>query len=262
MSSNSNEASANALRQLQNNLDPPFGTSFFKTERIRILNEEKIPVTMIQIKLSEYTITWDVQLYKYAVNGDPHDPNFIENGGQIYVMLVHSGSIQTTVNLPSMKFEFEVAAQKDSSDVSVLYQYPTTGSGMRVDNQANVLSYEIDFGQTFQMLTNAGNETVSFEAKYCESFIRVDSAQRGDKVSSKAMFAITPNSGENDPELGTLPSNTIYQIYGFSLLTNQAISAWPAKYTFTHRMGLMPVDGATFIFAPAKSSTVNINLGF
>ncbi|KAL0947995.1 hypothetical protein HGRIS_010620 [Hohenbuehelia grisea] len=249
------------VRKLQNNLEPPFGTLYFKTERVVILNEETIPISMVASpNIYKYTIAWNVQLYKYAVNGDPHDPDFIKNGGQIYVIMVHSGAIQTSENPFYMRFEFEVAPQGGSNNISALYQYPTTGSGVQVDNKATVLAYEIDFGQTFQMLANGGNEPMSFEAKYYESFTRVESMQKGDKTGMKTMFAITPNSGKEDPENGTLPANTIYQIYGFSVFTNQTLSSWPAKYTFTHRIGFP--EGFNLFTAPPKWKSVEIDLGF
>ncbi|KAL0957902.1 hypothetical protein HGRIS_000083 [Hohenbuehelia grisea] len=246
-------------RKYENNLEPPLGTMFFNTKRHNIFDRKLLHAVRPHKSLEAswipaYTLTWDVQVYKYAVNGDPQDADFAKNGGQIYVIMVHSGTIECNDydGQIGVRFEFEVAPHDEQRNVVPLHQFPTTGSGQKDDK--NTL-YEIDFKQTFQMINNGGSDAFSFNASYNETFTRVKTVQTGDKTATSVRFKINPLE---DPKDSTIPWNTTHQIHAFSVFTSQNLGDWPRKFDFIHRKSWPAPDLGT----QSIVSTVTIALGF
>ncbi|KAL0953228.1 hypothetical protein HGRIS_004481 [Hohenbuehelia grisea] len=217
-------------RRIENHLEPPIGTMFYKFERITIVRER--PMHFVALPPFDgsrynYTVTWEIDVYKYAVNGDPRDPNFASNNGRIYIIIVHRGSVRSGQNLNGMRFVFRVSTGLDAT-----HQLPRSGSGHR---EGDDMHYEIDFRQTFHMLSNQGNDHISFEARYFENVPRIKSMQTSDIRGRAAIeFSVDPNTTAG---LTAIPANSSFAVQGFSVFTYQDPSSWPRHFSFTHTIG-------------------------
>ncbi|KAJ8502793.1 hypothetical protein ONZ45_g11425 [Pleurotus djamor] len=96
----------------------------------------------------------------------PDDPNFVHNGGAVYVVLVHSGSaaLGSTASA-GMEHCFDVfqAPSVGGSAGAAMKQLPTSNSGTK---NGDVTSYPLSFIQDMQMFRSNGNETFTFSAQY------------------------------------------------------------------------------------------------
>lgn len=71
-------------------------------------------------------LTWSVDLYKYVTGAEPSDPNFRQNGGVIYIVMVHRGIANNQNNARSNEYGYRVTVP---STLSTVLHYPATGSG-------------------------------------------------------------------------------------------------------------------------------------
>ncbi|KAJ8495593.1 hypothetical protein ONZ45_g12784 [Pleurotus djamor] len=67
----------------QNNLVPPAGTRYYRFERFPMITNRTLD--------NRSTVTWSIDAYVYLANAPPF-PTFTVDGGEVYVVLVHSGS--------------------------------------------------------------------------------------------------------------------------------------------------------------------------
>ncbi|KAJ8515703.1 hypothetical protein ONZ45_g6924 [Pleurotus djamor] len=67
----------------QNNLVPPTGTRYYRFERYSVITNRNLD--------NRSTVTWTVDAYVYLANAPP-SPTFTADGGEVFVVLVHSGS--------------------------------------------------------------------------------------------------------------------------------------------------------------------------
>ncbi|KAL0948776.1 hypothetical protein HGRIS_008906 [Hohenbuehelia grisea] len=224
-----------AERRIENHLTPPIGTTFFRFERITLANQQAMEFSSLQdFSQFNYNLTWEIDVYKYAVNGDPRDPDFAANNGQIYVIIVHRGAVRSGQNRHDMRFFFSVSPSfTNNVPLTALHQLPRSGSG--VSNGDN-LHYEIDFRQTFQMLNNQGNNHFSFDARYFENVVRIESMQISELNGQAARFTISPNTSAG---LTSLPANRVYPVQGFSVFTSRDFSTWPIEFLFLHNSGFV-----------------------
>ncbi|KAL0947407.1 hypothetical protein HGRIS_013520 [Hohenbuehelia grisea] len=228
----------NDSRRLENRLVPPIGTMFFGIERFTVADRVLMCFTTnsanngsVNPDRFDYTLTWDVTMYKYAVNGDPTSPNFVSNNGEIYVIMVHRGAIECRDTIPGMRFRFSIGPRPvggNSRPVIPLTQLPRTGSGTRDDKSMN---YDINYSQTFDMLNNNGNSQIAFDARYFESFNRIETIQTGRVPATTVEFGIEADTAA---EVTTIPPYKVHPIHGLSIFTNQQPATWPVTFNFVH----------------------------
>ncbi|KAJ8516661.1 hypothetical protein ONZ45_g6055 [Pleurotus djamor] len=126
--------------------------------------------------------------YVYTVNAPPGD-NFSEQGGRVYIVLVHSGSSRPVINAKGWSYHCNVTMKSPPSESIAVSQLPTSG-----DNLA--------FSQSMQMFKNNGNETFTFPAEYNASLgLEGDDQQRGSLNGTQGVqWALTlgsPRIGSN-----------------------------------------------------------------
>ncbi|KAJ8461816.1 hypothetical protein ONZ45_g18162 [Pleurotus djamor] len=166
-------------REYINQLTPPTDNSFWRHQTFTPFDQVTISVARYDIA----TITWRIDAYIYVSNAVPNG-DFVQKGGQIHVVLVHTGSAQTAagVSLPSGKG-------------SPVMQLPASNSGSK---DGDTWTYTISFTQDFQMFSNGGNQTSTFSAKYVQDISYQMGEQTGDVRSSAAEWSSTLQQGHYD----------------------------------------------------------------
>ncbi|KAF9492215.1 hypothetical protein BDN71DRAFT_1226851 [Pleurotus eryngii] len=154
--------SESPVRIYVNRLTPPIGTSFFHKESISIFDNKQITSSG---GLQE-TLTWRTDVYKYVTGARPDAPDFKENGGEMYIIMVHGGTGHA--QHPSLFNEY-IRRVKAPSPMIPVKQYPASHSGTQSDDK---WSYNIDYSNTMPMFNNGGNGVFDFEARYQEDFVR------------------------------------------------------------------------------------------
>ncbi|KAF9499874.1 hypothetical protein BDN71DRAFT_1427855 [Pleurotus eryngii] len=153
-------------------LRPPIGTSYFKRDTVTLLDN-----VAIQKDGRTYAkVTWSFNYYLYVTGARPDDPDFPKRG-QVYIVFVHTGSI----DVKSAAFDtLSLTLTTTSEHCTASLQLPETGSGEQVGT-SNDYKYLMDFDQTMNMFKNNGNEAMDppFDARYKKDFIAKDSKQRG-----------------------------------------------------------------------------------
>lgn len=138
-------------------------------------------------------VTWSFNYYLYVTGARPDDPDFAKRG-QVYIVFVHTGSI----DVKSSAFDtLSLTLTATSEHCTASSQLPESGSGEQVGTSKDYKcrSYEpstfamlnnehsdlMDFDQTMNMFKNNGNEAMDppFDARYQKDIITKDSKQRG-----------------------------------------------------------------------------------
>ncbi len=138
-------------------------------------------------------ISWSFNYYLYVTGARPDDPDFPKRG-QVYVVFVHTGSI----DVKRSRFDtLSLTLATTSEHCTANSQLPETGSGEQVGTskdykcKSEALSTPsmiidqypdlMDFDQTMNMFKNNGNQVMDppFEARYQKDFIAKDSKQCG-----------------------------------------------------------------------------------
>ncbi|KAJ8502643.1 hypothetical protein ONZ45_g11571 [Pleurotus djamor] len=178
-----------------NQLTPPTDTSFWRHQTFT-------PFDQVTVSIARYDlvkITWRIDAYIYVVNAVPNG-DFVQKGGQIYVVLVHTGSAQTAgknierydVAWPlTVYFKVSLPSGKGSP----VMQLPASNSGSK---DGDTWTYNISFTQDFQMFSNGGNQTSTFSAKYVQDISYQMGEQTGDVRSSAAEWSSTLQQGHYD----------------------------------------------------------------
>ncbi|KAJ8507812.1 hypothetical protein ONZ45_g9857 [Pleurotus djamor] len=123
-----------------NRLTPPPGTDFWRLQTFNVMTDQEIGGGAI-VDAPTQILTWNIDAYVYTVNARPGQ-DFSEQGGLIYVVLVHHGSAATgRVTNRSIEYRYNVGIASPPPDT-------------------------IAFSQDMQMFRNAGNELATFPAQY------------------------------------------------------------------------------------------------
>ncbi|KAJ8517441.1 hypothetical protein ONZ45_g5368 [Pleurotus djamor] len=154
-----------------NKLTPPAGTDYWRKQTFNVFTNQQLlyhfyaPPFIDEYDLVE-TLTWNIDAYVYTVNAPPGD-DFAEQGGAIYVILVHSGSAATGHLVGGgMEYRYNVNMKSPPSGSATVKQLPPSNSGVTSGDNTN---YPISFAQDMQMFKNGGNEIFTFLAQYEDS---------------------------------------------------------------------------------------------
>ncbi|KAF4573606.1 hypothetical protein EYR36_008124 [Pleurotus pulmonarius] len=201
-------------RAFVNRLTPPITTSFFHKETINIFDGVEISDSASQLL---ETVTWRTEVYKYVTRFRPDEPNFEGKGGEIFIIMAHTGTAK--MGRPFLLPEY-VKAVRVPSSIIPMGQYPETGSGDQ--KPGDDWDYKINYTNTMPMFSNGGNNIFDFDAVYQNDFVRSKFQQTGDAVSGGVEFAaVNPRA-----------INTSYAIHGLSVFKCLDPSAFPVKITF------------------------------
>ncbi|KAF9501693.1 hypothetical protein BDN71DRAFT_477430 [Pleurotus eryngii] len=169
------------------------------------------------------TLTWRTDVYKYVTRAKPDDANFQQEGGEIYIIMVHSGLSKTGGVTSSIGWEY-VQTVKAPSSVIPVKQYPATNSGTQSGDN---WSYNIGFKQTMPMFKNGANELLDFPASYTEDFVRNKSQQRGAEITNGVEFSVHLE----EDVFGEWP------VIAFSVFKCLDPSVFPVTFTFEATAG-------------------------
>lgn len=205
--------SPRAGKAFVNHLTPPITTSFFHKETINLFDNLEIFDSASQLL---ETVTWRTEVYKYVTRLRPDDPNFEQKGGEIFIIMAHTGT--SKMGKPFLRPEYLKAIRVPSSIIP-MGQYPATDSGLQSGDN---WSYNIDYTNTMPMFSNGGNNIFDFEASYKNDFIRSKFQQTGEEVTGGVEFAaVNPRA-----------INLNYPILGLSVFKCLDPAVFPVKITF------------------------------
>ncbi|KAL4261931.1 DUF1769-domain-containing protein [Pleurotus pulmonarius] len=197
-----------------NRLTPPIGTTFFHKESVTIFNDEKISVGRLHLE----TVTWRTDVYKYATGARPDQPDFKKKGGEIYIIIVHTGTGRGPDVLPFFEFTRTV---KVPSSITPMKQYPASDSGTPSGDD---LAYKIDYSNAMAMFKDGGNSSFPFDAAYEEDYVRHQGEQTGVEITDGVQFEVIPRV--------PFHYSYTYPIIGLSVFKCLEPSAFPATFTF------------------------------
>ncbi|KAF4606049.1 hypothetical protein EYR38_000094 [Pleurotus pulmonarius] len=195
---------------------PPSSTSeLTPPETINVFDGVEISDSASQLL---ETVTWRTEVYKYVTRFRPDEPNFEGKGGEIFIIMAHTGTAK--MGRPFLLPEY-VKAVRVPSSIIPMGQYPETGSGTQQPSSDD-WGYSINYTNTMPMFSNGGNNIFDFDAVYQNDFVRSKFQQTGDTVSGGVEFAaVNPRA-----------INTSYAIHGLSVFKCLDPSAFPVKITF------------------------------
>ncbi|KAG9223472.1 hypothetical protein CCMSSC00406_0006964 [Pleurotus cornucopiae] len=214
-----------------NNLSPPVGTSYDEQETINVFENKILSFWENPRGLwKTEQLTWNVDLYKYVTGAKPSDPNFRQNGGMIYIVMVHGGIANNQDNARLNQYGYRVTVP---STLNTVLHYPATGSG--TPDGAN-WDYTISFKQNMPMFNNGGNSPFNFQAEYQRNFTRILVEQEG---------TVTPTGVEFSWEYHkTLGLGGSWPINGLTLFKTQDPTIFPVTMKFEawvyERLGVRP----------------------
>ncbi|KAJ8454405.1 hypothetical protein ONZ45_g19322 [Pleurotus djamor] len=150
-----------------NHLTPPANTMFWRRKSFLVMKKQETEDEKKQPREGKsklLILTWRADAYVYLTNALP-DEHFEENGGEVYVVIVHRGAAEyahshvwgMTFNLV---FHYTVTL-KSEDDGSAETQLPSMGSP-----SGDSATYPIEFDQDMQMFNNGGAELFTFKASY------------------------------------------------------------------------------------------------
>ncbi|KAL4261935.1 hypothetical protein AB1N83_008390 [Pleurotus pulmonarius] len=227
-------------RAFVNRLTPPITTSFFHKETINIFDGVEISDSASQLL---ETVTWRTEVYKYVTRFRPDEPNFEGKGGEIFIIMAHTGTAK--MGRPFLLPEY-VKAVRVPSSIIPMGQYPETGSGDQ--KPGDDWDYKINYTNTMPMFSNGGNNIFDFDAVYQNDFVRSKFQQTGDAVSGGVEFAaVNPRA-----------INTSYAIHGLSVFKCLDPSAFPVKITFEAIVNDM---GSGVRGSASKEVTISFDFG-
>ncbi|KAF4605426.1 hypothetical protein EYR40_004210 [Pleurotus pulmonarius] len=223
-------------------LRPPIGTSYFKRDTVTLLDN-----VAIQKDGQTYAnISWSFNYYLYVTGARPDDPDFPKRG-QVYVVFVHTGSI----DVKRSRFDtLSLTLATTSEHCTANSQLPETGSGEQVGTSKDY-KYLMDFDQTMNMFKNNGNQVMDppFEARYQRDFIAKDSKQRGITREKSVEFGAS-NGWFYDQSV---------PIYGFSVFQSDSVSDVPYQFTGS---ATISEGSSTKYSTPDPQATLSIDLKF
>ncbi|KAJ8702880.1 hypothetical protein PTI98_001554 [Pleurotus ostreatus] len=223
-------------------LRPPIGTSYFKRDTVTLLDN-----VAIQKDGQTYAnVTWSFNYYLYVTGARPDDPDFPKRG-QVYIVFVHTGSI----DVKSSAFDtLSLTLTATSEHCTASSQLPETGSGEQVGT-SNDYKYLMDFDQTMNMFKNNGNEAMDppFDARYQQDFIAKDSKQRGTTREKSVEFGASN---------GWFYKQSV-PIYGLSVFQSDSVSGVPYKFSGS---GTISEGSSTKYSTPDPQATLSIDLKF
>ncbi|KAJ8508561.1 hypothetical protein ONZ45_g9165 [Pleurotus djamor] len=151
-------------------LVPPPGTDYWRSQNLVVMDNLELPKASGTVY---ETLTWRVNAYIYVVNAKPGD-SFQQDGGVIYVVLVHTGSAAAKDG--SLEYRYDVAMKSPPSGSAAVKQFPPSNSGTK---NGDIMSYALSFAKDMQMFKNGGNEGITFPAKYEDSIAFFKGRQSG-----------------------------------------------------------------------------------
>ncbi|KDQ24835.1 hypothetical protein PLEOSDRAFT_1107762 [Pleurotus ostreatus PC15] len=230
-------------RDLQLALRPPADTSFFYHDAFNVMNnvsQNWKDYDTGKIKLGD-TIRWNVEIYMYGtgapvfVVGDTGasvvNPKFKEDGGEIIILITHSGTI-TLADVQGHQIEYfntVYGPRKpgDTFDVSigvdVQGQYPETGNYVK---EGSDYRYTISYEQKMPMFKNNGHEVFDFAAQYKDIYT-LSKAQQSAELHNTYL-----NSGLRLDGNHTI--GVSYPIHGLSVFRVSNLDVFPFDITFVH----------------------------
>ncbi|KAJ8519812.1 hypothetical protein ONZ45_g3320 [Pleurotus djamor] len=151
-----------STRDTFNGLTPPIGTSFFSMTDIPLMNDQDFPAFS-----SDLRVTWNVTMYKYAINALPTSENFREENGAIYIVMVHRGSFGRAPAWTSLSASVRLDPNEDTVFLEEIS--PADHTGRPQDDGSR--SYSINFTHQMPMFRNQGTDAFVFDARYQNDFV-------------------------------------------------------------------------------------------
>ncbi|KAJ8502790.1 hypothetical protein ONZ45_g11428 [Pleurotus djamor] len=151
-------------------LVPPPGTDYWRSQNLVVMDNLELPKASGTVY---ETLTWRVNAYIYVVNAKPGD-SFQQDGGVIYVVLVHTGSAAAKDG--SLEYRYDVAMKSPPSGSAAVKQLPPSNSGTK---NGDIMSYALSFAKDMQMFKSGGNEGITFPAQYEDSIAFFKGRQSG-----------------------------------------------------------------------------------
>ncbi|KAL6298565.1 hypothetical protein BKA93DRAFT_810558 [Sparassis latifolia] len=178
----------------------------------------------------DYTVCqWDdhinyiVTAYAYVTGARIDDPDFTKLGGEIWVILVHSGSCRALAYLQSAKVDIKASIKGlllgNTSSFKAEQQLPPTGSGEPQYDLAGkptrYTRFTIQYGRLMTLLRNGGADSLSFDARYEDVFsIFFNYGQSGEiTLDGKGVEFTMSGTGA--------PGSAIMPIRGFSVFSTR-----------------------------------------
>ncbi|GBE77375.1 hypothetical protein SCP_0102480 [Sparassis crispa] len=168
-------------------------------------------------------INYTVTAYAYVTGASIEDPNFTTIGGEIWVILVHSGSCKAAPLFQSVKINVKASIDGlllgDTSSFKAEQQLPPTGSGEpQYDPNGERTGYTrftIQYDRLMTLIRNGGMDSLSFDAKYEDVFNIYLSGQQSGEVTfdGKGVEFTTSGTGMWD--------SFIMPIRGFSVFSTR-----------------------------------------
>ncbi|KAF4565419.1 hypothetical protein AB1N83_014091 [Pleurotus pulmonarius] len=215
-------------------LEPPIGTSFWSVLDLPIFSNR----WLVSTNSDQYVIvTWSCQCYIFTTNQRPDANDFSAAGGAFYVVMKHSGQVDSTLYHGKQTFKLQITASS-GSPVTHLPNYSTKDG----DNYTATIDYE----QAMQMFNNNGNGTFTHNAKYNETYKLLKMDQSGAVMDNTAEAVFQPDAGS--------AWNTPREIHGLTVFRQTQPSDWPLKFTFK---AMATFDSFTRTITDDK--TVNLN---
>ncbi|KAF7436093.1 hypothetical protein PC9H_002919 [Pleurotus ostreatus] len=224
--------SSRAAKIYANHLAPPITTSFFHKQTINVFDNYQIQDGSRILE----TLTWRTDVYKYVTRARPDDPNFKQNGGEIYIIMAHEGTclMGRPLILPAY-----LKTVKVPSSIMPVRQFPANDSGIQSGDD---WSYNIDYANTMPMFNQGGNNVFDFEASFKEDFVRSKCKQIGEETSDGLVFGVV--------EPRAISIN--YPVKGLSVFKCLDPTIFPVNITFEASVR----DGGNVLGSISKEVTI------
>ncbi|KAJ8689205.1 hypothetical protein PTI98_013252 [Pleurotus ostreatus] len=192
-------------------LEPPIGTSFWSVQDLPIFEYK----TLGNLGAQYLLVSWSCQCYIFTTNQKPDTVNFGGSGGAFYIVMKHSGQVDSTLYHGKQTFKLQISASSGS---------PITHLPDHSAKSGDHWTATIDYEQAMQMFNNTGNGTFTHNAKYNETYQLLKMDQSGGVMDNTAEAVFQP-----DP--GSAWYNTPKEIHGLSVFRQTEPSQWPFKFS-------------------------------
>ncbi|KAF4571108.1 hypothetical protein EYR36_001622 [Pleurotus pulmonarius] len=230
-------------RDVQLDLRPPADTSFFYHDAFNVMNnvsQDWEDYDTGKLKPGD-TTTWNAEIYMYGTGAPVFvtddagasvvNPKFKEDGGEIIILLTHSGSI-TLADVQGHQIEYfnTVYGPRKPGDpfdisvgVDVQGQYPETGNYVK---DGSDYRYTISYERRMPMFKNNGHEVFDFSAQYKDIYT-LSKAQQSAALHNT--YLITGLRLDGNHTVGVT-----YPIHGLSAFRVSSLDVFPFDLTFVH----------------------------
>ncbi|KAF4565417.1 hypothetical protein EYR36_001988 [Pleurotus pulmonarius] len=195
-------------------LEPPIGTSYWSVQNIPIFDYKVVGTLASPVQY--LLVSWSCQCYIFTTNQKPDANNFGGSGGAFYIVMKHSGQVDSTLYHGKQTFKLQISASS-GSPMTHLPDHSTKDG----DNWTATIDYE----QAMQMFNSGGNDTFTHNARYNETYQLSKMNQSGGVLNNTAEAVFQPDAG-------SAWYNTPKEIHGLSVFRQTEPSQWPLKFTF------------------------------